>query len=246
MVLAAATGYALTRFTTYANTRYLLVAFALLPIVMYASAVRLRIPSRYRSLLAGALAVGFAVSTVLTVDPVSRALYGTFALGDRSLLRLTRITHECCGAGRDQLVYNLQFTNLADLTSDAMAAVRADDSTTVFVPHDMLWGALGPLDSASHRRTLRRTHIVTPRLLEPDSLSAMPAPARAVFLALPNGDPRAALSALSAHYVVGPEQRVARGAYWLAVYPLTLRSPELEERSAATRARGQLPMTYER
>jgi hypothetical protein len=83
LVLGPLTAYALTRFTTYANTRYVLAAVALLPLVMYASLVRLRVGTKGRAIVTGALAAGFAVSTVITADPVSRALYGTFALGDR-------------------------------------------------------------------------------------------------------------------------------------------------------------------
>jgi len=155
-------------------------------------------------------------------------LYGAFALGDRSLLRLTQITHECCGAGRDQLVYNLQFTKLADLMSDAMVAFQVDGSTSVFVPHDMLWETLGGLDSTTHRRTLRRDHTVWLLLLAPDSLATRPAPSRAVFLALPNGDVARAIRTLSGHYLVGLPRRVSRGAYWLDVYPLTLRGVPLK------------------
>jgi hypothetical protein len=99
VVLGLVSIYVLTRFTTYANTRYLLVVFALLPPVMYASLIRLGIGSAGRALATGALAAGFAISTVLTVDPVSRELYGTFALGDRSLLRLTRISMNAAALG---------------------------------------------------------------------------------------------------------------------------------------------------
>jgi hypothetical protein len=246
VVLAGLSIYALTRFTTYANTRYILAAVALLPLAMYASLIRLGVGAAARTLVTGTLAAGFAISTVLSVDPVSRALYGTFALGDRSLLRLTRITHECCGAGRDQLVYNLQFTKLADLTSDAMAAFRVDDSTTVFVPHDMLWETLGKLDSTTRRRTLRRDHTVRPPLLEPDSLATRPTPPRAVFLALPNGDVAGAIHTLSVHYIVGPPKRMSRGAYWLDVYPLTLRGVPLPGAETATSSRAPLTTTHAR
>jgi hypothetical protein len=118
--------------------------------------------------------------------------------------------------------------------SDAMVAVRADDSMTVFVPHDMLWETLGNLDSTTRRRTLRREHTVWPPLLEPDSLAVHPTPSRAVFLALPNGDVAEAISTLSAHYVVGSAERVSRGAYWLNVYPLTPRDVALQGAETAT------------
>jgi hypothetical protein len=99
----------------------------------------------------------------------------------------------------------------------------------------MLWETLGKLDSATHRRTLRRRHTVWPPFLEPDSLATRPAPSRAVFLGLPNGDVAEGLRSLSEHYVVGPPQRVSRGAYWLNVYPLTLRGVPLQDAEAATR-----------
>jgi hypothetical protein len=223
VVLCTAVLYIVTRFTMYTNTRYALIAFALLPLAMYASMVRLRLPRPARDSLAAALAVVFAASTIVTADPVSRAVYGTFSLGDRSLLRMTRFTNECCGAGRDQLVYNLQFTKFADLTSDATAFAHADASTAVFVPKNMLWGALGPVDARTGRRTLERSHAVLPRLLEPDSLAATPVPTRAVLLAIPNGDVPGALRALSSYYLIGRPQRFSRGAYWLELYSLTPR-----------------------
>jgi hypothetical protein len=223
IVLWVVTMYALTRFSSWGNSRYLLPVFALTPLVLYAGLLRFRLAVLPRRAVLASLAVLLLVSTVRTVDPVSRALYGTWAFGDHTLLRMTRVTHECCGAGRDQLVYNLQYTLLGDLTSDATAAL-AGDSTVVFVPHRMIWETLGPLDRATHRRTLRRENTVTPPLFEPDTLPTLAAPpVNAIYIGLPNGDPAGGLRMLGDWYEIGPPRRMQRGGYWLNAYKLTLR-----------------------
>ena len=223
VVLWIVTMVALTRFTTWGNTRYFLPVFALTPFALYASLVRLRVPPVARRWAVSGVAVLMLLSTVRTADPISRAVYGTWAFGDHRLLRMTRVTHECCYNGRDQLVYNLQYPFLGNLTSDATAAL-ADDSTTVFMPRRMHWEMVGPLDRATHRRTLRQTNVVEPRVYDPDTLATLVAPpANAVYIGLPNGDPAAGLQALGEWYEIGPPRRIQRGGYWLNAYRLTLR-----------------------
>jgi len=223
IVLGVVTIYALTRFSSWGNSRYLLPVFALTPFLLYAALVRLGITPVVRRSFLGALAALMLLSTVRTADPISRALYGTWAFGDHRLLRMTRVTGECCGGGRDQLVYNLQFTHLGDLMSDATAAM-ATDSTVVFVPRRMRWETLGPLDARTHRRTMRRENVITPRLFEPDTLQYLEAPpADAMLVALPNGDPAAAGDSLASWYDIGPPVRLRRGGYWLMAHRLTLR-----------------------
>jgi hypothetical protein len=223
IVLGIATMYALTRFATWGNARYLLPVFGIAPLMLYASFVRLGIPPRVRRSVLAALAVLLAISIERSVDPVSRQLYGTFAVGDRDMLRMTGVTGECWGAGRDQLVYNLQHTVMGELTSDATEAL-VTDSTIVFLPTLTRWFNVGPLDPTTHRRVLRTDRVVTPVVAEPDTLRSLSTPpANAVFIALPNGDPQAALRALSEAYEIGKPRRFRRGGYWLDAYPLTLR-----------------------
>src|SRR5215218_5841655 len=115
MIVLVAYVWLLSRFVTFSNARYYLPIFPLVLLVAYASAVRLRIPPAARAGGAAALATLLAVSAVRTVDPVSRGLWGTWQMGERSLLSVTSLTGECCGHGRDQLAYNLEFTALATL-----------------------------------------------------------------------------------------------------------------------------------
>ena len=223
-VLGLLTTYALTRFSSYGNTRYLLPIFAIAPLVLYASMVRLAIAKVPRVAILAALVGVTLISSVRTIDPVSRAVFGTFPVGDHHLLRMTRLTGECCGAGRDQLVYNLEFTTLSDLVSDVTASM-ANDSTTLFVPPVMRWETVGALDSTTRRRTLRRDHRFTPNLFEPDTLSLLDSPpVGAIYLALPNGDVEAGARVLARKYQLGEPRRFWRGRYSLTAYPLTLRS----------------------
>jgi hypothetical protein len=223
VVLGVVGMWALTRYSSWGNSRYLLPVFALTPLMLYAALVRFGVPASARRSLLGALAVLLAISVVRTIDPVSRVVYGTWNFGEHRMLRMTRVTGECCGAGRDQLVYNLQFTALADLTSDATAAL-VDDSTTIFFPTRMDWQSLGPLDRARRVRTLRQTGTFTPPLLYPDSLPLLARlPQNAVYVGLPNGDVSGGLRKLAPWYDAAGATRVQRGGYWLDAYRLTLR-----------------------
>jgi hypothetical protein len=223
IVLGIAAMYALSRFSSWGNARYLLPVFAITPLMLYTALLRFGIPRSLRRGALGLLAGLLLISAVRSIDPLSRAVYGTFAVGDRDMLRMTGVSHECCGAGRDQLVYNLQFTLLGELTSDATQALL-NDSSVVFLPSLTRWETVGPVDASTRRRTLRRDHVITPPVFTPDTLRFLASPpANAMFIALPNGDPRAGLRALSEWYEIGPVHRLRRGSYWLDAYKLTLR-----------------------
>ena len=228
VLLTASSAYALTRFATYANSRYVLPIIALVYVLFLAALFTCVARAAIRRGVLGVFALLLVGSTVRTVDPISRALFGTFPIGDRELLRMTSITHECCGSGRDQLVYNLEFTTLEALTSDAFAALAPNDSTLIVIPDSTDWFVATRLDRVTHRRTVRREGALTPRVVEDDSVSRSPAviapSASTWFVALPNAGARRALSALSERYVVGGERRHRRGPYALSVYPLTPRT----------------------
>jgi hypothetical protein len=222
-VLGVLTIYALTRYSSYANTRYLLPVFALLPLLLYAAVVRLGIPPGVRRPFLAVLAVIAALSTVRSIDPVSRALFGTFPFGDRSMLRMTRLTRECCGAGQDQLANSLQFSVLSDLTSD-LTSTLVDDSTTIIVPPRMTWEPVGRLDSRTRRRTLRTSGSFAPAVVGADSLAKLDElPRNAVYLALPNGDVAAGMNLLEAWYEAGPAVTARRGGYSMTGYRLAPR-----------------------
>jgi hypothetical protein len=150
--LSAATVYLLTRYVTYANARYLLPAYPLMLLLALSSLVRLRVAAQWRVAGLAALVGLLGISAVRTVDPVSRALWGTFRVGEHDLLRVTSLTGECCGDGRDQLTYNLQFTALDDLTRAALASIQpVARHRTLGAAQNGDWYSIGPLDASSRR-----------------------------------------------------------------------------------------------
>jgi hypothetical protein len=155
----------LSRYQTFANARYYLPIYPLALIVAYAALVRLGVRRMVRVGAFSGLMLLLALSAVRTVDPVSRELWGTFPFGGRAMLKITGLTGECCGAGRDQLVYNLEFTNLDALQSAAYARLRPSDSTKFVMPEMGDWYTVGPLDRVTRRRTLSYAGAVQPTVL---------------------------------------------------------------------------------
>ena len=222
--LAIISIYALTRFVVFSNARYLMPALALMLVLSYAALVRLSLGTRVRRFALVAYALLLVVSAERTWDPVSRALWGTFPVGSHEMLRVTSITGECCGIGRDQLVYSLEFARLHEVMDDALAAVATDTTQLLVIPANTSWYTVGPLDARSRRRTLHRTGTFEPPAVEHgEIMKARVRPNRFYFLALPNANIPRALVNLGLYYEWPAPRRFARDGYELLVYDMTLR-----------------------
>ena len=227
--LTICTGYLLTRFATYANSRYLLPLMALRDIAFVASLIALPVGIRARRGLLGVYALLLLISAVRTADPVSRTLYGTFAFGEHRMLRMTRITWECCGWGRDQLVYNLEFTTLESLLNSALETIRPGDSTLVVIPEATNWYVAERLDRVTSERTVSRGNVVAPLVVETDSAALyLGQKRRAVYIALPNASKSGTMAQLASAFDIGPERRYRNDGYWLSTYELTERHARAE------------------
>ena len=224
VLVLVGTTFALTRFATYANARYYLVVAPLLSLLLCAALLAVRAPPLARRTVLALYVIASFASIVRTVDPVSRALFGTFPFGDSALLNLTSITHECCARGRDQLGYNLEFTMLGALTDDALGAMQAGDSALIVLPDSTNWHTIPMLDGRTNQRTIDSTEAVVPLVVEAGSASRYTkARSRGVYLALPNGPAERGLAQLAQSFVIGPERRFTRGPYQLSAYRLTPR-----------------------
>lgn len=222
--LAVACGVALTRFTTFGNPRYFLVARALLLVPFLAALIRLELDTvRRRAVLAASL-VATLISVVRTIDPVSRLVYGTFPVGEHRLLRMTAITGECCAYGRDQLVYNLEFTSLQRVGARALAALPRGVPRTVVIP-DSTSGTLsaphwlpyaGPGEPGKPSRAFTFVE-------HDDVLTGRSRPDSAYFVALPNGDAPRVLRELSGQYVIDKFGTSAWRGYAVTTYRMLRR-----------------------
>jgi hypothetical protein len=215
----------LSRYVTYANARYFLPLYPLVLVVAYAALVRLGVTRAVRAAGFAGLALLFCISALRTVDPVSRRLWGTFPVGDRTLLRMTSLTGECCGYGRDQLVYNLEFTEFDALESAAYAQLRPTRATTFVVPMFGDWYTVGQLDQSTLHRTLRRDSIVEPRVLNA-YVATMPEwwVGEGWYLEMPYVNDAWSLAKVAEFYEIGPPTYVAHDGYRMAVRRLRLRN----------------------
>jgi hypothetical protein len=140
------------------------------------------------------------------------------------MLRIASITGECCGIGRDQLVYSLEFSRMHEVMDDALAAVAPDSTTLLVIPANTSWYTIGPLDRRTHRRTLRRMGVIPSLAVAHGEVVKGPAhPDRFTFLGLPNADLPRALSNLAVYYQWGAPRRFDRDGYTVLAYDMTLR-----------------------
>lgn len=214
----------LSRYPTFTNARYYLPVYPLALVVTYSSLVRLSVSRPMRHLTFGVVGVLLALSITRTVDPVSRALWGTFAVGERSMLVSTSLSGECCGAGRDQLVYNLEFTQFDALTSKALAVMHPTRATVVVVAPLGDWYTVGPVDTASARRTLARTGVVTPQTITaPVAFQSADQLSEAWYLGLPYLDNSQPLATLAERFEVAPPTSVEHDGYAMDIWKLRAR-----------------------
>ncbi len=158
--------YLMTRVDFANNPRYLLPLFPLL-ILLSADALLTLLPRRRLRILALAMMVSLVhVSSYRTLDPAAKRFFGTFAFGEHQMLKMTRFNELCsemvdCPPGRDQLVYNLEFTRFHYLTEKIVQKYGLDK---IYLIHPfMSWNGaadLGGFDARSKRRTLRLDAVV--------------------------------------------------------------------------------------
>ena len=183
--LAVGAVYLLTRYETFANARYVLPAYPLMLVLTVVALLRLGIRREWRMAGLAGLVLLLAVSGVRTVDPVSRALWGTFAVGEHDLLRMNSLPDECCGNGRDQLTYNLQFTAFDALERTALAELQPmARRRAVGTSYHADWYTVGPLDGAS-RRSLQASDPGLSASFLPDRPAGRTPPDSLWYLAFP-------------------------------------------------------------
>jgi hypothetical protein len=208
--------FLVTRYRTFSNYRYVAPA---VPLLLFAFGISLRRlgprPALERALI-GVVAAGLLISNFRTVDPLARAVYGTFAFGEHEILTVTSITRECCGHGRDQLAYNLEINRLHELQDAAFEDLRPTTSTVVVVEPDAHWFLLGQLDAKTSHRTLRRAGVIQPVYVDVVRL-ARDKPAFAYYLAFPFVRNDRALAFVSNWYEVAGSKRYSRSGYELDV-----------------------------
>ena len=172
-ILTVLLTYALTSFRTWSNLRYFALIYPLLIFLAFAALLRLGAGPKLRSIVLTGLAGLFLFATYRSADPLSRAVYGTFSIGEREMYRMASITGEFSGPGRDQLVYNLEFTGYHHVQNALFRMVHPTDSTVFATARLTRWNLWSQLDARTWRRTLAREQVVVPRYYDEVDLAAM-------------------------------------------------------------------------
>lgn len=116
------------------------------------------------------------------------------------MYRMASITGEFDGPGRDQLVYNLEFTGYHHLQNAFFQTLHPGPETVIGTPRTVRWNVWSQLDAATFTRTMRRDAIMTPVYADEIDIAARKS-REAWFLDFTNrGDRDHALDALRVNY----------------------------------------------
>ncbi|MCX5765564.1 MAG: hypothetical protein NTU67_13205 [Gemmatimonadetes bacterium] len=143
-----------TSYRTFGNVRYFVFALPFVPLAMLVVARAAAVPrwiSRGFVFGWGMLLVSASWSSA---DPVMERVAGTFSTGSGVMYDMTHVARECCGRGRDQLVYNLQYTDFAHAMDSAMVRIGAGRGEVVAMSIYGQWHAVTPVDAVTSRRVM--------------------------------------------------------------------------------------------
>jgi hypothetical protein len=185
-VLTVLLTYLLTSFRTWSNLRYFALLYPLFVILAFAALLRLGASSRVRTGALAAIVALFVFAAFRSADPVSREVYGTFSIGEREMYRMASITGEYQGPGRDELVYNFEFTGYHHVQNALFRRLHPGDSTVIIAPSLVRWSLWSQLDSLSYERTMREERSFSPRYGDEASISRMGNPRELWFLEFSN------------------------------------------------------------
>lgn len=222
-LLTSVLAYVLTSFRTWSNLRYFAVLYPLLLLLAYAALHRLGMGARVRRAALVAVVGLFVLASYRSIDPLSRAVYGTFDTGVRRMYRMTSLTGEFEGPGRDQLVYNLEFTGYHDVQNVLYAQLKPTTSTVIGTPRHVRWNIWTQLNAATFERSMRRTSVVVPTYADEVDIPARHA-TDAWFLDFSNhGEKDNALQGLLLSYRITDSLTVTAGGQRLTARHLVRR-----------------------
>jgi len=195
--------YFLTLVTGYfSNVRYLMLPITLL-LLGTVYWLRVIVVAGYaRRIILLVLLVVMLISNFRTFDPLSRGYFGVFKTGTHDMLWITKPTGECCGYGRDQLVYNLEFLYIPRLFQKALEDLKPSGDDIIVVSSRANYEIFTSLNSNTWKATFDSKDAFTPKYMDMNDLwkHLGHLPDTIYYFALPNVDNAQELSALCSLY----------------------------------------------
>lgn len=161
--------YFLTRIPMWNNPRYML---PVLPVVVILFADSLSIVFKRQAAITGVLAVLLVLLTISsfrTIDPVSKGIMGTFRFGSHEMLKMTGLENDAGYYGRDQLVYNFEFTEIHYLTEKIYETIGTD-KIFVVAPSATWSNALSSINGETGKRMMYGEGLVNAKWTFSDAL----------------------------------------------------------------------------
>ena len=163
----------------------------------------------------------FAVSNVSTRDGLSIKLFDTVPFGRHRLLDLTANTHECCR--NDQLVYNLEFTQIHYLLAQALPSLFARGVSPLGFPKFAADNVVSRVERVGLRRATQRDDAIeVPAVMLDAQNHPFPQVSSLWFLTLPQLD-EDELILWRQRYEPGAPRTFSRFGYELKAIPMRLR-----------------------
>lgn len=210
-----------TYIKSFLNIRYFITLYPLFLICFCFSSLLIKNKITRIAFLSATLAV-FVIANFFTYDPVSIKVFGTFKFGNHNILAVNSYTGECCGYGRDQLVYNLQFTNISFILDNIFHDLNPDQN--MYVATDIQAGDLmvQPLEKNSLRRSFHgKREIFALKDFTWDFLHKdLATPEEIYYFKFPFAMESDNLPAYLKIYSVAEEKQYKRNGYGITVYKM--------------------------
>ncbi|MFA5800279.1 MAG: hypothetical protein WC840_04965 [Candidatus Peribacteraceae bacterium] len=224
--------YLFTRGVAFNNLRYMLLLF---PIEILLFAVSLRFVVQKKSLVTGCLFLVILLNFYALFrsnDPVSQRLIGTFSFGSHQMYSMSSVTQDgCCGFGRDQLVYNLEYLKFIELQEKAFQWIRPDADTYIAMNDAAHWSFSDSLDGRTFRFTedangIRPKFVSVEQILKTD----IKLPETVFFISFPNFNNVSDIKDLRKRYDLAKSQNFDIDGYRMQAYEFRLH-PATDETS---------------
>jgi len=177
----------LTGYKTYANSRYFLVLIPGLMLVFFAALRYLVRSNKVRVIVMAFFCLLFYIQCFRTIDPMGFFVYGGFDFGKHRMYKMTGLTEECCGYGRDQLIYNLEYTKIHDLSNYILSDLKPRNADIFSSTSGSDYYVIGALDAVSHKRSFesKKVNYLNYRTGE-DIINDVVKPKSLYFIVFPN------------------------------------------------------------
>lgn len=208
---------------TFTNVRYVLPAIIFLILCFSLSLKKLIISRGLRIAMIAVITVLTGWQVFQTVDPVSRAFFGTVSFGNHPILKMTSVTGECCGsAGRDQIVYNSEFAMIPRLLDKMYAEIPLTGESNIIVNPLANFNIFTPVDTVSRKRTMKSDSTFFSHVYGFDRIVWGDLPERGYYVYMPwMEDAKKELDFVRHFFDVQDKKVIDIHGYSLDVYPVT-------------------------